>query len=195
MKNKAIGIISVILIIGVLIGINIYLSKNEETQYIGEEVGEEGMDIKNLIDINTTDIYNQEYLGSKLEENELTLVNVWATWCPPCIAEMPHLEEVYQKMKEQNVGVVGIVTDVFENGSIDEAAFKMAEEIIEIYSLTFPIIYPDNKIEDVILKDLMVYPTTFFVDGNGNVVGDIYEGSRNEEEWLEIIELELEKLK
>ncbi len=39
------------------------------------------------------------------------MVNIFTTWCSPCVAEMPELEKLYQQMKDKGVGVVGVVLD------------------------------------------------------------------------------------
>lgn len=148
-----------------------------------------------LLGVNTTDIKGQEYLGEMFKENELTLVNVWATWCPPCVAEIPELEEVYIEMQDKNIGVIGIVSDVVQNGEVDESILNTAKGIVEAAEVTFPMIYPDAVIEENMLKDLLAYPTTYFVDKNGDIVSEAYTGARDKEQWITIIENELEKLK
>ena len=53
--------------------------------------------------VNTADIF---------AENKLTMVNIWATFCGPCINEMPELEKIHQEYAEEGAGVIGLVLDV-----------------------------------------------------------------------------------
>ena len=54
------------------------------------------------------------------------MVNVFATWCSPCINEIPDLEKLYQEMKDKGVGVVGVTRDTVGSGEnrIEEAVKK-----------------------------------------------------------------------
>jgi len=53
-------------------------------------------------------------LRTCFKEHDLTMVNIFTTWCTPCVEEMPDLEKLYQQMEEQGVGVVGVVTGCFK---------------------------------------------------------------------------------
>ena len=56
---------------------------------------------------------------------DLTLVNVFTTWCSPCVKEIPELQELYKEMKDKGVGVAGVVLDTTdEKGNQDEEASK-----------------------------------------------------------------------
>lgn len=192
MKNKTMIVMltsALLILIGMCIKQVIQNITSDEEQY--EYVISPS---KNLSSVDTTDINQIEFKGVEFEQKTMTLVNIWATWCPPCIMEMPHLEEVYNLMQEQNVGVVALVTDVVVNGSIDEQVLSNVENIKEEANITFPIIYPDSEFENKILSEVYAYPTTFFVDDKANVVGNIYQGARTAQEWIEIINEELQKL-
>lgn len=65
----------------------------------------------------TTDIEGNAYTEKVFSDYDLTLVNAFTTWCSPCVNEMPELEKLYEEMKDQGVGVVGMVLDtVNDNG-------------------------------------------------------------------------------
>jgi len=85
------------------------------------------------------------------------VVNFWATWCLPCRAELPALEEVYRNNRTQGLVVVGV--DVAE--SPDEVAKFVAE-----VRLTFPIAL-DASGETTELYRIQGMPTTFFVGRDG----------------------------
>jgi thiol-disulfide isomerase/thioredoxin len=96
------------------------------------------------------------------------LINFWATWCPPCRAEIPALEAASQAFDGQAV-ILGI--NVQENPT-DVLEF-MADS-----GMTYPVVFDQDA---VIARTYRVqaYPTTYFVDSQGVVV-EIYTGPLNE---------------
>ena len=99
---------------------------------------------------------------------EVVLVNLWATWCPPCKAEMPTLEAYYQAHQGE-----GFVTIAINDGDpADEVA-----EFVQEYGLTFPVwLDPTYKATDIAFKTRNL-PSSFVIDREGYVrlrwVGEI----------------------
>lgn len=142
-------------------------------------------------DLNGTAV-TQDIFG----EHELTMVNVFTTWCSPCVAEMPDLERLHQQMKDRNVGVVGVVLDVLnEKGEIVPEDLQRAQILVAKTGVTYPIVLPDSTYFNGRLIDIEAFPETFFVDQNGNIVGEHYSGSGSLEDWLEVVERELANLR
>ncbi len=141
----------------------------------------------------TTDIEGNKIDQTIFTENELTLVDVWGTFCNPCIEAMPEMEALYQKYKDQGVGVVGIVLDAKDpNGKVSTDILDDAKFITQQKNTTYPnIVAPDSA--DSFMWDITAVPTGFLVDSQGNVVGELYVGTKSESEWSEIIEEALEK--
>lgn len=153
-------------------------------------------EMKSVGSFTTQDLSGNEITQDIFAEHELTMVNVFATWCSPCVAEMPDLEELHQQIKDQDVGVVGIVLDVQnEKGEIVDEDLKKALLLVEETGVTYPILLPDSSYLNGRLIGIVAIPETFFVDRNGNVVGKTYSGSRSLEDWTEIVERELANLK
>ena len=68
-------------------------------------------------------IRDRDYTEKVFSDYDLTLVNIFTTWCSPCVNEIPELEKLYEEMKEKGVGVVGVVLDtVGDDGKQDDAA-------------------------------------------------------------------------
>ncbi len=124
------------------------------------------------------------------KENKLTMVNIWATYCTPCIAEMPDLQELYEELKADKVGLIAIVSD-----TPDPDNEALAKNILSTKGVKFKNIIPDEQINESILKDLSGVPTSFFVDENGNIIGDFIVGSKTKAEFKKEIELRLEMVK
>lgn len=116
------------------------------------------------------------------QEPLLTIVNFWATWCPPCIAELPDLERIAEVTGGQ-VRVLGVLTDAVDYfGERDDDAIDAMKTLIDEAGVTYPILMP----EDALLEEsssLLAYPTTYIVDKKG-VVHNIITGSQSLEEWI-----------
>lgn len=120
---------------------------------------------------------------------ELTMVNIWATFCGPCIREMPELGEIAKEYKEKGVQIIGIVTDVQnQNGSISNKQIETANQIIQKTGADYPHLLPSNDLYRAQLNQVDSVPTTIFVDKEGKTVGESYVGARSKEQWLKIID-------
>lgn len=144
----------------------------------------------------TQDVNGKEYTQEMFQDYDLTLVNIFTTWCTPCVQEMPELEKLYQQMKDRGVNVVGFVLDVLnEKGEIVQTDLERAQELVKKTGVTYPVLLPDTSYLNGRLTGIEAFPETFFVDRDGNVVGGTYSGSGGYEDWLEVVEQELAALK
>lgn len=123
-----------------------------------------------------------------LEESALTMVNVWGTFCGPCISEMPDLGALHQEYADRGFRVVGIISDVTVPGD------ETAQEIVEQTGADYMHIVASEDLRSGALRVINVVPTTIFVNSEGKRVGEAYAGSRSKEEWAEIIETLLEEV-
>ena len=161
-------------------------------QYYGEVDQQPESSVSTVGEFTTQDVNGNTVTQDIFKENELTMVNVFTTWCSPCVAEMPDLEKLYQQMKDRNVGVVGFVLDVLnEDGEIVETDLERAQLLVEKTGVTYPVILPDATYLNGRLMSIEAFPESFFVDQNGNIVGETYSGSGSLEDWLEVVEKEL----
>ena len=88
---------------------------------------------------------------------------MWATYCTPCVDEMPALETLSQNYKDKGVQVLGLVADVFD----DEAKKAEAKEILTATGTTYPNLLPDLVLDNSLLYDITGTPTTLFLDSEG----------------------------
>ena len=118
-------------------------------------------------------------------ESKLTMVNLWATWCGPCIRELPDLGELAEEASAMDVQIIGIVHDAYDirNGEVDEAQAEVARIIVERANVGFPVLIPDETLMNGLLKNVRGFPTTWFVDAQGNIVGSPISGSYSKEVW------------
>ena len=152
-------------------------------------------DVKSVGKFETTGIDGKTYTEKVFSDYDLTLVNVFTTWCSPCVKEIPELQELYKEMKEKGVGVAGVVLDTTdEKGNQDEEAVKKAGILQEKTKAEYPFLMPDTTMMNGRLQGISAFPETFFVDKDGNIVGDTYTGSHTLDEWKEIVEKELKNV-
>ena len=129
------------------------------------------------------DTFTQENLA----EYDLTMVNIWTTWCGPCIAEMPELQKLYEVLPD-NVNMITICAD-------GDKESELAKQIIEKSGCFFQTLYPNEQLEQALLNEVIAYPTTVFFDRNGNLVGEAelgVPGDNAVEGYLKMIEKRLD---
>ncbi len=112
----------------------------------------------------------------------LTMVNFWATWCGPCIEELPYL----QRLSGAYAGRLQIITVLFDSQT--DGAVDTALGIINGMGFTLPVIRCNSSLKKAFTAhdSLAALPTTFFVDRNGHIVS-IVKGGHNYEQWCAVI--------
>lgn len=158
--------------------------KGEEQESVEEPPAEplvfEGQDLDgNAV---TSDIFSQ---------SKLTMINVWATYCNPCLREMPDLGELAGEYDTADFQLIGIVSDVQENGSEDK--LEKAVSLVEKTGADYPHLLLNESLYSALVVNVSGVPTTFFVDENGVVLGAV-AGSYEKSVWKEIIDGLLEEL-
>ena len=151
--------------------------------------------VKDLHNISTSDINGKEFSSKDFENYNLTMINVFSTWCTACIKEIPDLVKVQNEMKSKGVNIVGIVTDTIDDNGENKEAIEKAKLIQEKTNASYPFLIPDKTNFNGRLNGIQALPETFFVDKNGNIVGDTDSGAKNTEEWKKVIEKELANIK
>ena len=148
-----------------------------------------------LSNLQTVDIDGKEFSGKDFSDYDLTMVNVFATWCSPCVQEIPDLAEIQKERKDKGVNIVGVVTDTVDQTGENQEVLEKAKLIRERSKAEYPFLIPDKSNFNGRLSGIQAFPETFFVDKKGQIVGETYSGSHNKKAWLEIIEKELAKVK
>ena len=144
-----------------------------------------------LSSFSTTDLEGNAVDQSILEDYDLTMVNVWATYCTPCLQEMPDLGELASEDEDKGVQILGLVSDVLNSdGTISDSQVETAQEIVEETGASYQHLLPSADLLGL-LSQIYGVPTTFFVDSAGNQVGYAYVTAMEREQFVEIIDAAL----
>ncbi len=94
-------------------------------------------------------------------KGKVILVTFFATWCPPCIQEIPSLINLQDEFKEKGFSVIGI--------SVDQGGSKVVKRLIDKTGINYPVLMADSKITRD-FGGVVGIPTSFLIDQNGNIV-------------------------
>lgn len=179
MKDKKFIIVAVVLIIAFAVALFAYLRQDE-----GSAIGK--------LTFQSADLTGEAVDDSIFADYDLTMVNVWGTFCSPCIEEMPDIEELYEEMQSRNVNIIGVISDVGYPVR-DKEVYDEANRIVEDTGVTYQNILPDQSLQSKLLNRTTGVPTTVFVDREGNVIGKMVVGAQSKLEYQKMIEELLEK--
>lgn len=141
-----------------------------------------------LSDFTATDLNGNTVDPSIFADYDLTMVNVWATYCTPCLKEMPDLGELAAEYEDKGVRIVGLVSDAMNaDGSISADQVETAQAIVDSTGADYLHILPSEDLMGIVYQITSV-PTTFFVDSTGAQVGTAYIGAKSKEDWASIID-------
>lgn len=175
--------------------------KNESAIPVKEETVAESESVStaenpSFSNFKTVTLDGEEVDQDIFSDYDLTMINVWATFCSPCLREMPDLGEIHEEYKDKGVQIVGIVSDVLDsNGKLVQSQLDTAREIVEETGAGYTHLLPNYDLMMAKLKDVSVVPTTFFVDKDGNLVGEDQLGSKSKEDWIKLIDKYLGEVK
>ena len=135
-----------------------------------------------------TDLDGNTVSQEIFSQSKLTMVNVWATYCNPCLSEMPGLGELAEEYNVSEFQIIGIVSDVWEGE--DQT---LVESLIQETRADYLHLLANDSIGQAILSSVSGVPTTFFFDGEGAYLGGVV-GSAEKEKWEEIVHGLLEEM-
>ena len=161
-------------------------SKQADAKAEDSKQAESDKEDKKFPEFTAKTVSGEDISSDLFKDSKLTVVNVWGSWCGPCVQEIPELQKLYESMKDKDVNVIGLAQDA----GTDLDAVK---EIIDKNKVTYQNIVPEGATEDFVMS-IMAFPTTFFVDSDRNIVG-VIQGNRNLEAFTAAVEGVLEKLK
>ncbi len=124
-----------------------------------------------LKDLDGNEVNSDDFRGKVL------LLNFWATWCGPCISEIPELNEIYETYKDKGFELLAIAS---QSGSAETI-----ERFAERMKIEYPVLVGND---DILLKyRVYAFPTDFIVDRNGLVRDHILGAPPGKKERLAVI--------
>ncbi|MDY3919811.1 MAG: TlpA disulfide reductase family protein [Candidatus Limivivens sp.] len=121
-----------------------------------------------LSDFEATDLNGNLITQEIFQEYEITMVNIWATWCGPCRNELPEIQKAYEMLPE-NANIISICEDAAEDT-------ELANAIVDKTGMEFAVLVPNEELMQSVFSFVSVYPTTIFVDSEGHVAGSAVIG-------------------
>ncbi len=103
------------------------------------------------------DVLNSESLRGKV-----TIVNFWATWCGPCIVEIPEFVALYDEWANEEFEIVGIAAD--------QEGFEIVAPFAEDFQITYPLVMDVDGTLGEAFGGVYALPTTFIVNAEGEIV-------------------------
>ncbi|MGD6848885.1 peroxiredoxin [Rossellomorea aquimaris] len=187
-RNFALAIVA--LLIGIFLANFFQDQQEKKAREEAAQLANESMDLSNAaqglskgdrapdFELTTLDgkaVKLSDYQGKKV------ILNFWATWCPPCKAEMPHMQSYYEENAEkENVEILAVNLTSMDDGE------KAVQEFIDGYELTFPIPM-DEKGEIGDEYRAFTIPTTYMIDTKGIIQHKIV-GPMNEDMMGKMVE-------
>lgn len=93
-------------------------------------------------------------------KGKVVFLNIWATWCPPCIAEMPNIQKLYDKVGSDKIAFVML--------SVDEGGMEKVKKFVDKKDYTFPVYMPASQFPQEFYSNAI--PTTFIISPEGKIV-------------------------
>jgi peroxiredoxin len=124
----------------------------EEPEEVGLSIGQKAPDFE-LKTLNGETVRLSDYRGKRV------LVNFWATWCPPCRAEMPDMEKLYQN---KDVVILGV------NLTQSESNVQQVKDFVTEFDLSIPILLDENN-EVATTYEIRPIPSSFMINSEGTI--------------------------
>jgi len=111
----------------------------------------------------TTALTGEAVTQDIFAESKVTMVNIWATWCNPCLDELPDIQDMMDELPE-GANVISICLDA-------NTDMELALEIADVSGLEFLVLIPDVNLQNNVLRYTEAVPATYFVDSSGKIIG------------------------
>ena len=122
---------------------------------------------------------------SVFSDNKLIMVNYWATWCGPCVGEIPDLVTISEEYADNGFAIIGVLTG---DDDVDGAKQFIADK-----GVSYPVVLTEGPFLSY-AESIYAIPTTLFFDSNGDMVGSTVVGAKSHDDWTSLIDLLLEQV-
>ena len=175
MKKKIIALMVIAALVAIVTISFVRDNIDEQEAFAGEQMGtdlaknpaNEGLGQGNaapnftLTTLEGEEVTLADYKGKKV------VLNLWATWCAPCKAEMPHMQNYYEDMAEkENVEILAV------NLTNQDVGLDKVKAFQEDYALSFPILLDEEGVVEEMYQAITI-PTTYMIDTTGTIQNKI----------------------
>lgn len=115
-------------------------------------------------EFSTVDTDGNTVTQEVFSDYDLTMVNIWATWCGYCIEEMPAFAELKDRLPE-NVNLITVCTDA-------DTEAELAAQVLDYAGANFQTLLVSDEMNAQLISYIYAFPTTYFLDGSGQAVGE-----------------------
>nr|WP_330397787.1 TlpA disulfide reductase family protein [Lachnoclostridium sp. An169] len=159
-------------------------TENEENQS-GNADGSSEENRTKAYDFTLTDQYGNTHTLSDYE-GKVIFLNFWGTWCPPCRAEMPDIQKLYEEYASQGDDAEVVILGAAAPGMGQEGSKEEITSFMEENGYTYPVLM-DETYEMFNWYGITAFPTTFMIDREGYVYGYV-SGQMTEDIMRSIID-------
>lgn len=138
-----------------------------------------------IVSFEANTIEGEAFSADVFSQSRLTMINVWATYCNPCLSEMPDLGEIAAEYDSAEFQMIGVISDVAEGAAEDD--INNAKDLIEQTKANYPHLLLNESLYMNLVGGINSVPTTFFVNQKGELLGYAM-GAQSKETWVSIIE-------
>ena len=102
-------------------------------------------------------------------KDKVIILNFWATWCAPCLEEMPAFEKLYRRYRSRGLTVLAV--------SLDKGDFSKVQDFVDSNNLTFPVLIDSDGVAEKLYPSFTI-PFTYVIDKDGRVAARV-DGAKN----------------
>ena len=107
--------------------------------------------------------------GLANHKDKVIILNFWATWCAPCLEEMPAFEKLYRRYRSRGLTVLAV--------SLDKGDFSKVQDFVDSNNLTFPVLMDSDGVAEKLYPSFTI-PFTYVIDKDGRVAARV-DGAKN----------------
>lgn len=148
------------------------------------EQTEEAADEPYIVSFEATTIEGEPMNSDIFAQSKLTMINVWATYCNPCLMEMPDLGDIAEEYDKANFQLIGIVSDVVDTAS--KSDIDNVKELVIQTEANYPHLLLNQSLYENLVGGVSSVPTTFFFNQKGELLTYVV-GANDEDTWERII--------
>ncbi|MBQ9764839.1 MAG: TlpA family protein disulfide reductase [Lachnospiraceae bacterium] len=144
-----------------------------------------------VLKFESTNLDGEKVTSDCFTNSKLTMINVWGTYCSPCLGEMPDLGEIANEYDKADFQLIGVVCDVEEGASKEQVDY--VKSLVEKTKANYTHLLLSESLLNKLVSAVYYVPTTFFFNQDGELIGYV-ESAYRKDVWKDIIDGLLEDM-